>query len=150
MKIAIVGAGAVGCWYAALLARAGHDVTLQARGATLAALQARPLRVRSAVFGEADVAVRAVADPSEAAPVELVLLAVKSQGVASTLPSLPRRPGPQNPGKPPADGLGFADRRSGSASGGHFHGSVDGGAGGLDLGFRRRHEGRGGPCGGPG
>lgn len=97
MKIAIVGAGAVGCWYAALLARAGHDVTLQARGATLAALQARPLRVRSAVFGEADVAVRAVADPSEAAPVELVLLAVKSQGVASTLPSLAGWLGPETP-----------------------------------------------------
>ena len=89
MKIAIIGAGAVGCWYAALLTRAGHDVCLQARGATLAALRAGPLRVRSALLGDVDVAVRAVADPSEAGPVDIVLLAVKSQGVVSTLPSLP-------------------------------------------------------------
>lgn len=41
MKIAVLGAGAVGSSFAAALARAGHDVTLIARGARLAALRGR-------------------------------------------------------------------------------------------------------------
>ncbi len=38
MKVAVIGAGAVGGYYGARLAQAGHDVTLMARGANLEAL----------------------------------------------------------------------------------------------------------------
>jgi 2-dehydropantoate 2-reductase len=45
MRIGIVGAGAIGGWIGVLLARSGHDVSVLARGATLAALQAGPWRL---------------------------------------------------------------------------------------------------------
>ena len=41
MRIAVIGAGAVGGYYGAMLARAGHDVSLVARGAHLAAMRER-------------------------------------------------------------------------------------------------------------
>ena len=39
MRIAIIGAGGIGCIYGAALAKAGADVTFVARGAHLAAMQ---------------------------------------------------------------------------------------------------------------
>jgi 2-dehydropantoate 2-reductase len=45
MKICFVGAGAVGGFYGALLARTGHDVSFIARGAHRDAIQANGLRV---------------------------------------------------------------------------------------------------------
>jgi 2-dehydropantoate 2-reductase len=47
MRVLVMGAGAVGCYYGGLLARAGHEVTFVARGAHLAALQERGLELRS-------------------------------------------------------------------------------------------------------
>src|SRR5438094_98560 len=46
MRILVHGAGAVGGYFGALLARGGHDVTFVARGENLAALRARGLVVR--------------------------------------------------------------------------------------------------------
>src|SRR5262245_44719520 len=45
MRVLVVGAGAVGGYFGALLARGGHDVAFVARGANLAALRAQGLRV---------------------------------------------------------------------------------------------------------
>lgn len=45
-RIAIVGAGAIGGWLGEGLARAGADVSVLARGATLQAVRAHGLRVR--------------------------------------------------------------------------------------------------------
>lgn len=45
MRIAVVGAGAVGGYFGALLARGGHEVMFLARGAQLAALRSRGLRL---------------------------------------------------------------------------------------------------------
>ena len=45
-KVAVVGAGAIGGWIGQRLAAAGCDVSVVARGATLAAVQTRGLRVR--------------------------------------------------------------------------------------------------------
>ena len=47
MKICIYGAGAIGGWVGGLLARAGADVTLIARGAHLAAMRENGLKVVS-------------------------------------------------------------------------------------------------------
>jgi 2-dehydropantoate 2-reductase len=84
MKIAIVGAGAVGGYYGARLARAGHDVALVARGANLEALRANGLSVRSAL-GDIDVAVRVEEDASRIGPVDLALFAVKTYSNADAL-----------------------------------------------------------------
>ena len=48
MRIAVIGAGGVGGYFGAKLAQGGHDVTFVARGAHLAAMRERGLRVESA------------------------------------------------------------------------------------------------------
>jgi 2-dehydropantoate 2-reductase len=78
MKIAILGSGAVGGYYGARLARAGHDVTFIARGAHLAAIRERGLEIRSPALGDFVAKGRAEEDTSRVGPVDLVLFAVKT------------------------------------------------------------------------
>jgi 2-dehydropantoate 2-reductase len=92
MRFTIVGSGAVGGYYGAKLARAGHEVTFVARGAHLEAMQKRGLVVRSPV-GDFTVAARAVKDPSDAAPCEVAIFAVKAYSNRDALPLLARAVG---------------------------------------------------------
>jgi 2-dehydropantoate 2-reductase len=46
-RVAVIGVGGIGGYYAGLFARAGHDVYALARGANLAALRKRGLVVRT-------------------------------------------------------------------------------------------------------
>jgi 2-dehydropantoate 2-reductase len=85
MRIIVIGAGGVGGYFGARLARAGEDVTFVARGAHLAAMQRDGLRVRSAVDGEWTLPVVAVADLDDVAPADLVLLCVKSYDTEAAL-----------------------------------------------------------------
>jgi len=78
MRVLIVGAGGVGGYFGAKLARAGVPVTLLARGPHLAAIQRDGLRVRSAVDGESVATVTAVADVAGLPPADVVLFCVKS------------------------------------------------------------------------
>jgi 2-dehydropantoate 2-reductase len=89
MKIAILGSGAVGGYYGAKLARAGHDVTFIARGAHLAAIRARGLEVRSSALGDFIARAPAEEDTSKVGPVDLVLYAVKTYDNPTALPLLP-------------------------------------------------------------
>jgi 2-dehydropantoate 2-reductase len=77
MKILIMGAGGVGCYYGAKLQEVGEDVTLCARGEHLRALREHGLDVTS-FRGNFHVNVKATADPKEFAPYDLILFAVKS------------------------------------------------------------------------
>jgi 2-dehydropantoate 2-reductase len=78
MRIAMVGSGGLGGYYGGLLALAGHEVTFLARGAHLAALQAKGLQVKS-VHGDFNVTeVRATSEPAEAGLMDLVLVCVKT------------------------------------------------------------------------
>ncbi len=92
MRIGIVGAGGVGGLIAGLLARGGHGVALVARGRTREAIAERGLRVDSplGVFtARVD-----VGSAEELAPVDAVLLAVKTwqvPEVAATLGPMLRR-----------------------------------------------------------
>jgi 2-dehydropantoate 2-reductase len=88
MKIVILGSGAVGGYYGARLARAGHDVTFIARGAHLEAIRARGLEIRSPVLGDFTVTARAEQDTTSVGPVDLVLFAVKAYDNTSALPLL--------------------------------------------------------------
>jgi 2-dehydropantoate 2-reductase len=85
MRIAILGAGAVGGFYGARLARAGHDVVFIARGATLEALRTRGIEVRSEL-GDLSSTVEAEDDPSKVGPVDLVVVAVKTYSNTQALP----------------------------------------------------------------
>jgi 2-dehydropantoate 2-reductase len=88
MKIVILGSGAVGGYYGARLARAGHDVTFIARGAHLEAIRARGLEIRSPILGDFTVTARAEEDTTRIGPVDLVLFAVKAYDNTSALPLL--------------------------------------------------------------
>ncbi|MEW6754350.1 MAG: ketopantoate reductase family protein [Candidatus Latescibacterota bacterium] len=78
MRVAVVGAGGVGGYYGALLARAGAQVCLLARGPHLAAIREGGLRVRSELAGDWTVRPRATDDPSRVGPADLVLFCVKA------------------------------------------------------------------------
>ena len=87
MRVAVIGAGAVGGTLAALLDRAGHQVEVTARGDNLAAIQANGLRLDGG-FGEHLARVRA----AETLPVEtpgrepeFAILATKAQDAATAL-----------------------------------------------------------------
>jgi 2-dehydropantoate 2-reductase len=89
MNTVIIGAGAVGGHYGAMLARAGHRVTFQARGTHLAQMQKSGLRIRT-TKEDFLLSVDAVADASNIEDVELVLLAVKSYCLAEVAPIVTR------------------------------------------------------------
>jgi 2-dehydropantoate 2-reductase len=88
LRIAVFGAGGVGGYFGAVLARAGHPVAMIARGAQLAAIRRDGLQVESPKgdFGVAPA--QAVADPAEVGEVDAVLVAVKAWQVAGIAPSL--------------------------------------------------------------
>lgn len=90
MKFAIIGAGAVGGFYGALLSKAGHDVSFVARGAHRDAMLANGLRILSAPEAVGDITVRCPveSDPSKIGVVDLVIFAVKTYSNAETLPTL--------------------------------------------------------------
>ena len=82
-RVAVVGAGAVGCFYGGMLARHGVDVTLIARPQHVEAILARGLHMNCQTFQEY-VPVRATPDLSAVADADLVLLCVKSPDTAAT------------------------------------------------------------------
>ncbi len=96
MKIAVVGAGAIGGFLGARLALAGEDVTFIVRRANLAAINARGFRLIEEDGREQHAqGVRAVQDMAEAGAQDAVLLAVKAHQVAELLPGLRALFGPQ-------------------------------------------------------
>lgn len=77
LKTAVMGAGAVGCYYGGMLARAGHPVTLIARSQHVEAVQQRGLRMETRSFDE-QVHLSASSDAAAVQGADLVLFCVKS------------------------------------------------------------------------
>ena len=77
MKIAVYGAGSIGCYFGGRLAAGGEDVHLIARGDHLVAIQENGLRVRSA-NGDLDLELPATSDPADVGPCDVILFCVKS------------------------------------------------------------------------
>jgi 2-dehydropantoate 2-reductase len=77
MKIAVMGAGAVGCYYGAMLARSGHEVVLIGRPAFVDAVKDQGLLLESKHF-TGRVRVQADTSPGAVKGAELVLFCVKS------------------------------------------------------------------------
>ena len=83
MRIAVIGAGGIGAIYGAALAKASADVTFVARGAHLAAMRERGLKVEGD-RGEMHISpAQATDDPSDIGPVDIVLFCVKLWDVES-------------------------------------------------------------------
>jgi 2-dehydropantoate 2-reductase len=76
MKIAVVGAGGVGASFGAMLAEAGHDVALLARGAHLEAIRANGLTVERA-GAQATLKLAASDKAADLGIADVVLFAVK-------------------------------------------------------------------------
>lgn len=85
MRITVIGAGGVGGYFGARLARGGCDVGFVARGAHLAALQELGLRVESGLGEIYLPKVRASDDPAALGPADLVFLCVKLWDTDSAL-----------------------------------------------------------------
>ena len=83
MRIAVVGAGGVGGGFGAALAKAGADVTFIARGAHLAAMKDKGLRIESPRGDTHLVPTQATDDPKTVGPVDVVLFCVKLWDVES-------------------------------------------------------------------
>jgi len=93
LKVTFIGAGAVGGFYGALLARQGHDVSFVARGTHLDAIHRQGLRVVGPI-GDFTVRVRAESDPARLGPADLVVLAVKTYDNATAIPMIGPLAGP--------------------------------------------------------
>jgi 2-dehydropantoate 2-reductase len=93
MKICIYGAGAVGGLMAAWLARAGHAVSVVARGAQLEAIRRRGLAVRSE--GRSDAfSVHAEEEPEKLGPQDYVLVTVKAHSLTDVARNIAALLGP--------------------------------------------------------
>ena len=82
MKVAVMGAGAVGCYYGAMLARAGHAVVLIGRPSHVEAVRANGLRLETKTFDE-QVRLDASTEASAVQGADLVLFCVKSTDTES-------------------------------------------------------------------
>ena len=104
MKITVLGAGSVGGWLAAGLAKGGADVSILARGATLSALRRDGL-----VFldGAARTAhhLPASDDPADLAPADILLLGLKGQDLPAALPLIRRAMAPHTLVAAPQNGI---------------------------------------------
>jgi len=94
VRFLIAGAGAIGAYMGARMARAGLDVTLFARGPHLRAMQQVGVRVKSAE-GDFEARPKLAATLEEVGPVDVVFLAVKAHSLPQLAPHLPSVVGPE-------------------------------------------------------
>ncbi len=87
MKFLIAGAGAIGGYVGAKMVRAEQDVTLFARGAHLAAMQERGLRVISEE-GDFEVRPKVIGSLEGSGPFDVIILGVKAHGLTQLAPLL--------------------------------------------------------------
>ena len=94
MRITIVGAGAIGTWLGVRLAQAGFDISVLARGATLAAIQRSGMRLTlgdQVLSGQ----VRASDRPAELGAADVVIVSLKGPALASVAPAIGELIGPR-------------------------------------------------------
>lgn len=77
LRVAVMGAGAVGCYFGGMLARAGHHVTFVARPQHVEAIQRDGLRMETRTFDE-HVRLQATSEAGGARDADVVLFCVKS------------------------------------------------------------------------
>lgn len=110
MRIAVVGAGGVGGAFGAALAKAGADVTFIARGAHLAAMKSKGLRVEGGRGETHLVPTQATDDPASVGPVDFVLFCVKLWDVESAGRHIKSLVGPNTAVIPLQNGIDAPER----------------------------------------
>jgi 2-dehydropantoate 2-reductase len=88
MKILVMGSGAVGGYYGAVLSKSGHEVTFVARGEHLAAIREHGLRVESVASGDFTIRPPVTERPVGSWGAELVLFCVKGYDNAEAIATL--------------------------------------------------------------
>src|SRR5258708_14353878 len=96
MKICIYGAGAIGGYLGVQLMRAGADVSLVARGAHLATMQANGLKL---LIGDEERVVqpRCTDNPAELGPQDFVIICLKAHSITGVIVQINPLLGPQTP-----------------------------------------------------
>ena len=89
MKVIVLGAGAIGAYYGGQLARAGHEVTLYARGDNLAVIRRHGLEIRTPE-GSSVVQVTATDSVEELGAADFAILGVKSYSLDAIAPAVQR------------------------------------------------------------
>jgi 2-dehydropantoate 2-reductase len=110
MRIAVVGAGGVGGGFGAALAKAGVDVTFVARGAQLAAMKSKGLKVEGSRGETHLVPTRATDNPADIGNVDIVLFCVKLWDVESAGAHIKPLIGPDTAVIPLQNGIDAAER----------------------------------------
>ncbi|GAC1452755.1 MAG: 2-dehydropantoate 2-reductase [Vulcanimicrobiaceae bacterium] len=127
MKVAIIGAGAIGGYGGVKLALAGEDVTFIVRGANLSAIKRNGMKLVMADGSEHVAAnVRATNDYDEAGPQDLVILAMKAHQVEAVARDVPKLFGPDTAVVAMQNGIPYwyFERHGGAFEGTRVH-SVD-------------------------
>jgi 2-dehydropantoate 2-reductase len=110
VKIAIIGVGAMGSVYAALLASGGHDVWgVDLWKEHIEAIRENGLRVEGA-SGDRTVRIRATAEPGDIRDADLVIIATKHDGVVKGAQAALDMAKPEAPILTIQNGLGSADQ----------------------------------------
>jgi 2-dehydropantoate 2-reductase len=123
-RIVVMGAGGVGGYFGARLARSGQPVTLVARGAHREAIQRHGLRIRSAVEGEYTVKIETV-ERLEGQPLAgAVLFCVKSFDTEAALAALRPVVGPDTTVLSLQNGIDNAERIDAALGPGHALGGA--------------------------
>ena len=110
MRIAVVGAGGVGGGFGAALAKAGGDVTFIARGAHLAAMKSKGLRIEGGRGETILQPAQATDDPRTVGPVDIVLFCVKLWDVESAGEHIKPLVGPDTAVIPLQNGIDAPER----------------------------------------
>jgi 2-dehydropantoate 2-reductase len=124
LKVVVMGAGGVGGYFGAKLARAGAEVTFVARGPHLDALRAKGLTVKSGPEGEHTVAVTATEDLRGHSPVDVVLFCVKSFDTDSAAEAIRPVVGPETAVVSLQNGVDNEERIDAALGRGHALGGV--------------------------
>ena len=108
MKIAILGAGALGCYYGARLQKSGHDVSFIVRS-EYDYLKEHGLEVKSLHGNISLPRIKVYREASEVGPVDLVVVAWKSTANAGFAKALPPLMGPDTVAATLQNGMGNAE-----------------------------------------
>jgi 2-dehydropantoate 2-reductase len=104
MKIAIVGAGAIGGWLGVHLAKTGEELSIFAHGETLAAIRRDGLKLTEG--GEtSSVPVKASDNAAELGKQDLIIIAVKGPSLAAVAPAVAAMLGPDTLVLPAMNGV---------------------------------------------
>jgi 2-dehydropantoate 2-reductase len=123
-RIVVMGAGGVGGYFGARLARSGQPVTIVARGAHRDAIQRHGLRIRSAVEGDYTVKMEAVEHLDGRPPADAVLFCVKSFDTDAALAALRPVVGPDTTVLSLQNGIDSAERIDAALGAGHALGGA--------------------------